>query len=169
MKKSLTVVSTVALAVCLGFASSAMAQTPTVPYLYVYSVVGATPGGLAKATLIAAQAGSGSTVGLPPTMPYAALPNAGSPLVVYNGKQNGPVSAKLTYQLSIPVNGGQNSTCVYSVSSPNVGFKTGANAKAKLVSDSGGMNLCNMFTVPVYTNNSQDGDQVITMNFKPSF
>lgn len=178
MKKSVKLASVLALAVGLGAVSSAIAAetTQTIPYLYVYSVVGDTPGKkapvLAKATLNAAMAGDNTTVGLPPGgLPYTATTANVDPLVMYVTQQLGtgvnPVSGTLTYSLTV---GSNSSTCVYKVSSPNIGGQHSVpNGAVELISDSGGSGLCTMFNVPVFTVNPQDGDQIVVMNFKSSF
>ena len=105
MKNSVKIASVLALAAGLGLASSAMAAT--VPYLYVYSVVGGTPGGQAQAVLASVTAGPNSQVGLPQGgLPQTLGTSDTAPLIVQNGLATGALSANLTYNITIPVNGG---------------------------------------------------------------
>ncbi|EKD77161.1 MAG: hypothetical protein ACD_42C00457G0001 [uncultured bacterium] len=166
MKKLVKTVSALAVVMSLCFASSMLAA-PVVPYLYVYSVVGGTPFGQAQATLVEAVAGADSTVGLPKgSLPQTIGPTDSSPLIVQNGTQSGAVSATLTYNLVV---GPNKSTCTVNVSTSDVGDKTKNDAKATVTGDSGDNGLCTSFLVPVYSFNPQDGDQVITLNWKSSF
>ncbi len=167
--KKLTVISSLVLA--LGFSvatSTALAATnshkagTTQPYLYVYSIPGA--GGAAgqvTATLKSYTDGSGSTVGLPGGLPY----NGSAPIIVQNGKDSGPVSAELTYDVHLGTVA--SSECTVQVDSPNIGLPAAApNGQAKIIKDSGGQGLCGILFNPVEALNSEDGDQVINLNWK---
>lgn len=161
MKKSIQLVGAMVMVAGLGLAQVAIAANDTQPYLYVYSVPGSGGGaGPMTATLTNYTNGSGSTVGLPGALPY----KDGKPVIVQNGKMSGSVSADLVYHVTLGSVGA--SDCTLHVKSPDIGNKKIPNAKVTVVNDSAGMGLCTNFMQPVYTNNAEDGDQVITLNWK---
>lgn len=160
MKNSIKIISALALTTGLGLAQSTMAAT--VPYLYVYSIPGSGGApGMMTATLKGYTAGDGSTVGLPSALPY----NGPNPVIIQNGKMTGPVSATLVYHVTLGSTG--QSDCTLSVASKDIGLPAAApNGTVSVLDDSGGMGLCTDFLQSVSSLNPQDGDQVISLNWK---
>src|SRR5438552_962381 len=140
MKKSVKMMSGLAVFAGLSFGSTVMAASEQFPYLYVYSGFG---GALVKsAMLLKAAPGSGGVqVGNPKGGLPEKLNNTGdqNPLVAYNGANTGPVSVVLNY--GIQPTSGSSLLCEVTVKTSDIGDKA-QQAVATLTS---GDPTCSMF------------------------